>query len=254
MYKCGALGDQHWDPHPVPPNMYDIRAGDCFWKASHNTYMGSLQVGVAQESAIRDALNQGYRLIELDFHERDPGVVTISHGPWSTTLPLQATLEDIADRAFRGTDYPLVIACDCTVQTEAARRTLETTIRGTFGNRLLPWMLPEEFHNRILGELLNKVIIVSYELPSIGLGNVTTLKFGTGWVENYNNDHIPATAAVNKAIVRVYPGNVIFSYNPDYGRAIRLGVQWISINVHCKNDNWQEVVNLFADGPIVPKK
>lgn len=264
MVCCTSHSKHHneWDFSELPEKLYPVKAGECNWKTSHNSFMPWLPIGRATREEVVRVLGNGYRVIEIDIHERQAGL-EVSHGVWSNGLALRDVLKDIADNAFKGTDYPLAIVCDSSVKTDAGHQAVEDEFKAQFSRKLVSRMDANTFYETPLHDLKDRVVLVSYAAEGqSGLGNISTLSYGVNGVYNNSINEVSdmntqARADIkqrtNQQIVRLYPSNVICSDNPDPTRALATGAQWVALNDQTRNKHFKSVNALFKDGPITAK-
>lgn len=265
------------------PELLELPLRDFHVFSSHNTYLPCNQnADIADPMAIRNALQLGVRVVELDVYQannmgkedkdREPVVVHGIEGGKdkadtfvTTTVRFEECISTIAKYAFNGNDDPLIICLELnTNKNEDTNDRVAAILRKHLGDRLLG--APYEFQARDFAaepirNFLGKVIVISGGGHTSNLSRVINGQFNhSPFLMNtsHTRDHSDGEVAARskRGLVRIYPDGSIgghLSMNYDPLPHLRAGAQIVALNAQTIDDHFLLLNTLFEDHAFVPK-
>ena len=240
---------------------------DFYIFTSHNTYCPCLQnLDIGHKDMYIIAMKLGCRVVELDIFQRNfpsssPGSddPIIAHGAtmkssdFLTTSPLEFEdcIKNIADYAFKSTDDPLILDCECNFhKNKATADKVATIIEKHFGKQIY-WGNSGNVSDKPVSELLGKVIVRT----GGGVPSDSKLYKMRTWYGNTSSDwkekKLPKLVEkVDKGLVRIYPtgdlsGGMSNNFNPSPFWDI--GCQLVACNIHIIDENMEKQLEMFKN-------
>ena len=247
-----------WIPHDLPIDLCHTKVKDTRWMSSHRTYLARGQIGcrTARPSQYSKALRQGYRMLDIDIHEKD-GRLLVGNGCWTNSFLLEDALNIIHNEAFANTNYPLAISIKSSVKSQSGKNCIVYLFRTTFKDRLCYPMTAQAMAETHLGFFRNKILIFSWGVYD--LHDITTVNFGAYGI--LNQTKLPAYSSTNWEILEnrvrrqmmlIPPNNCLRNTNLD-PTVVNIGAQWVCVNVQNPDSRLYAINRPFYDNgtPIV---
>ena len=251
------LGDVHQDMSKPLSNY--------FIASSHNTYLATYQLsGKSSHEAYEQALKMGARCIEIDCRNGKNGAPVVTHGWFTTRIPLEEVVETIKKHAFVTSKYPVILSIED--QTTGEQKGQVCIILNQILDKAL--YCPQEDHQKTylsphnLREKFIPIYSKKYNVPchKTPLPQVDLKK---DYNDHINIDYPSAMINVSersrkistdkcinwaqKQMVRVYPhGLRIFSDNFCPQSLWKEGVQMVALNYQTDDKYMQLNQQMFA--------
>ena len=250
-----------------------------FINTSHNTYLPCTQnIDIASSEAIKRSLGMGARVIELDcFAKNNTGKkpkdlepvvahgIQRSSGDIFTTskISFEECIDVIATYGFLTSD-PLIICLELNTNNLIyTQKRIKEIIKLKLGDKLLSHEYKisnkinrKYFTNELIGNLLNKVIIIGEKDITNELTDLIDGTFGEDNLFNSNHLDKKLIDKINSPgiIQRIYPhGNITghLSYNYDPSIFWKNKNQMVALNFQSVDNNLMKNIAMFKNASFV---
>ena len=231
-----------------------------FIASSHNTYLETYQLwGKSISEGYRRTLRMGSRCIEIDVRDGQNGSPVVTHGWFTTSVPLREVIEAIKEDAFVTSQYPVILSIEDHT-TRKQKSEVCHILSNVLGDSLYS---PKNDHHVLSPHSLRNKFIATYSkdtnvpchkspFPQVQLDEATDKNFHPGAMVNLpENSGKTSTDKckkwARKQLVRVYPnGYRIFSGNFCPQTFWREGVQIVALNYQTNDKHMRLNQEMFA--------
>lgn len=194
---------------------------------SHNTFTGALQLFTPASSAyLKDALQRGFRVVELNVWSVNDMPVVTRHPRWQKPYPFEEAMRVIAEYAFRDSDYPLFLFIqDMTSEQVSIHQKMAHSCHVHLDEYLCKHRY---IHKAFLSEVLRSVIIISSNHMTLSRIWNDCLTGGISFsgkraVKNARMDEsilktVEPSNPIHQPLVHVYPETYLLSTHAQYKR------------------------------------